>query len=153
VWQGGFYHRNAVFSRYIDMPLDRLLREGARQPQALRMVVSDDVIAGIAASADVSRAAGASDRRSNAAASLASQNGSNGSACTRQNSRAASRGTLPVADITGLPDAASESRVHADGCNGRGEAGALDTAGICLRASLAAAFRYALDVRYMIISL
>lgn len=89
-WQAGFYHRNAIFSGYVDVPLQQLLEEGPRQPKTLRMVATEDISAGIAATADVSarktpRGSRADDvsrqERSAAdcAADLSNGTGSNGS--------------------------------------------------------------------------
>lgn len=51
--QAGFYHRNSIFQRYIDVPLTALLEAGVATPPQLRMVVSETISACIAA-ADVS---------------------------------------------------------------------------------------------------
>ncbi len=47
--QAGFYHRNSIFQRYIDIPLPALLEAGIATPPQLRMVVSETISACIAA--------------------------------------------------------------------------------------------------------
>lgn len=56
--QAGFYHRNSIFQRYIDVPLPALVDAGAAVPPQLRMVVSEALCAELAA-ADISSAASA----------------------------------------------------------------------------------------------
>ena len=47
--QAGFYHRNSIFQRYIDVPLPTLLEAGVATPPQMRMVVSETISARIAA--------------------------------------------------------------------------------------------------------
>ncbi|CAL8470609.1 g10151 [Coccomyxa elongata] len=165
--KAGFYHRNSIFQRYIDVPLTALLDAGVVTPPQLRMVVSETISACIAAAdasssttpadfsyylgadtsnAEVSRSPDA-DIGDAAAADLTRSGGadvSNSAESARLGNRAeAAADFMPSRSTAGTQQ--DEARGFED--MGKGEAGR-----ICDRSSLHAmleeSFQLALDTRW-----
>ncbi|BDA45808.1 hypothetical protein COCOBI_07-5950 [Coccomyxa sp. Obi] len=167
--KAGFYHRNSIFQRYIDVPLPALLEAGVATPPQLRMVVSEAITAGIAAAdastsatpadvsyppdGDISAAAGVSccpsaDVSDAAAADRTRSGGADvssdaGSASSGNRAESAAEDVTPSRSTEGRQQ--DEARGYKHG--GKGEADRISERS-SLHALLEESFRLALDTRW-----
>lgn len=99
--QAGFYHRNSVHQRYVDVPKEAFQGGCARLPGQLRMVVSEALSAGLAAGAHAADSNVQSQEQACAAGRLRMDAGGEQCSCSAEEDEAGAS-ACHAKDATGI---------------------------------------------------